>query len=397
MRLIPSDPDIATLLARIKAKDLDLQPDFQRGEVWSTSKKQKLVDSILRNWYVPPVHVVENVDSGLQEVLDGQQRLAAIRDFAAGKIKVDGEIEPFNSEIASLNRKTFSDLPDAFRRRFEQFTIRVMKVVDYQSTEPAELFFRLNQPVGLTTAEQRNAFFGETRHQIRQLVLEMEGAGIGKDLVGFSNSRMAYDDIIARVAMTLDGKTLNQKIDAASLANKYRADNPFSSETVQRIRLASQVLSKLRGSYENGPRFNKATLYSWFVFIVRANEELEGGLDGEVLGTFLLQFNNVRLGFASVDARFSRLAPLIDKLISIYEDRSTSRVGDAASIVYRDVIAWVLYIALAFRSKRTFISGGRVERLCEAIASAKEPEGSGLIPTLKWLQEIIDNSDWGAV
>jgi hypothetical protein len=397
MRLIPSDPDIATLLARIKAKDLDLQPDFQRGEVWSTSKKQKLVDSILRNWYVPPVHVVENVDSGLQEVLDGQQRLAAIRDFAAGKIKVDGEIEPFDSEIASLNKKAFSDLPDAFRRRFEQFTIRVMKVVDYQSTEPAELFFRLNQPVGLTTAEQRNAFFGETRHQIRQLVLEMEGAGIGKDLVGFSNSRMAYDDIIARVAMTLDGKTLNQRIDAASLANKYRADNPFSLETVERIRLASQVFSKLRGSYENGLRFNKATLYSWFIFIVRANEELEGGLDGEVFGAFLLQFNNVRLGFTSVDARFSRLVPLIDKLISIYEDRSTSRVGDAASIVYRDVIAWVLYIVLAFRPKRTFISGGRVERLYEAIVSAKEPEGSGLIPTLKWLQEIIDHSGWGAV
>ncbi len=33
MRLIPSDPDIQTVFSRIKDGSLDLQPDFQRGEV----------------------------------------------------------------------------------------------------------------------------------------------------------------------------------------------------------------------------------------------------------------------------------------------------------------------------------------------------------------------------
>jgi uncharacterized protein with ParB-like and HNH nuclease domain len=71
MRLLPSDPDVATIVARIEKNDINLQPEFQRGEVWSTSKKQKLIDSILRDWHVPPIHVIEVKGSGQQEVLDG--------------------------------------------------------------------------------------------------------------------------------------------------------------------------------------------------------------------------------------------------------------------------------------------------------------------------------------
>ncbi|WEL43147.1 DUF262 domain-containing protein [Pseudomonas sp. CBSPBW29] len=84
MRLIPSDPDVETLVSRINSGEVDLQPDFQRGEVWSKSKKQRLIDSILRDWHVPPIHVIEDNYTGRLEVLDGQQRLAAIRDFVAG-------------------------------------------------------------------------------------------------------------------------------------------------------------------------------------------------------------------------------------------------------------------------------------------------------------------------
>ena len=60
MRLLPSDPDIETIVSCIKSGDIDLQPDFQRGEVWSMTKKQRLIDSVLRDWHEPPIHVIEN-------------------------------------------------------------------------------------------------------------------------------------------------------------------------------------------------------------------------------------------------------------------------------------------------------------------------------------------------
>ena len=77
---MPSEPDVQTIVRRIEAHDIDLQPDFQRQEVWSTTKKKKLIDTILRDWSIPPVHLVRTYDDAL-EVLDGQQRLTALRDF----------------------------------------------------------------------------------------------------------------------------------------------------------------------------------------------------------------------------------------------------------------------------------------------------------------------------
>lgn len=170
MRLLPSDPDIQTIVSRIKNGDYDLQPDFQRGEVWGDSKKRRLIDSVLRDWHVPPIHVVEVRETAKQEVLDGQQRLVAIRDFVNGVIKVDGKIQPFDDEIIKLDGMTYSELPEFWRRRFDQFTIRVFKITDYSPEEPGELFFRLNQPTNLTSAEQRNAFFGPARQQVKKLV-----------------------------------------------------------------------------------------------------------------------------------------------------------------------------------------------------------------------------------
>src|ERR1700759_5395595 len=107
MRLIPSDPDVETVVARIDSRDLDLQPNFQRGEVWSKTKKQRLIDSILRDWHVPPIHVVENPRTRKQEVLDGQQRLAAIRDFVDGEFAVAGQTEPLERELQELDQKYY--------------------------------------------------------------------------------------------------------------------------------------------------------------------------------------------------------------------------------------------------------------------------------------------------
>ena len=147
MKLSASDPDIQTLVSRIQNGDLDLQPDFQRGEVWSEAKKRRLIDTILRDWHVPPLHTVET-EGGKSEILDGQQRLAAIRDFVAGDLFVDGMVEPLDPEITAINGASYANLPPNLRRRFDKFSIRVLRITDYKPEEPPELFYRLNQPTG---------------------------------------------------------------------------------------------------------------------------------------------------------------------------------------------------------------------------------------------------------
>jgi hypothetical protein len=347
MRLLPSDPDVETIVSRIKSGDIDLQPDFQRGEVWSKLKKQRLIDSILRDWHVPPIHVIENPKTRKQEVLDGQQRLASIRDFVDGVFPVDGTTEPLDPAIESFDGMLYRNLPDEWRRRFNQFTIRVFRIVDYQPTEPAELFFRLNQPASLTGAEQRNAFFGPVREQTKDLVKLFEKHDQYKRFLAFSNSRMAYDDVLSRSALAVDRRTLAEKITSADLDALYRNDKPLSMETIGLTKKAIQILgSAMENSATPIPKFNKATLFSWLIFVVRGL--LAGNASGfdSCLSSFLSFFEITRLT-ASLEPEASKrlvahIAPA-GRLFSTYEVRSSARVADVSSVILRDAIIWLAF------------------------------------------------------
>ena len=110
MKLVPSDPDVETIISRMTKGELDLQPDFQRGEVWSERKKQRLIDTVLREWHIPPIHLID-MPGGREQVLDGQQRLVAIRDFVTGDVRIDGSIPPHDSRILELSGKSYEELP----------------------------------------------------------------------------------------------------------------------------------------------------------------------------------------------------------------------------------------------------------------------------------------------
>ncbi len=235
MRFNSSDPDIETLYRRINEGLLDLQPDFQRGEVWGLGKQQRLIDTILRNWHIHPIHVIKHNDSYVQEVLDGKQRLTAIRDFMNNEFSVDGYVEPLSPEIQKLHGKKYVDLPSNVREDFRRFAIRQFAIDNFTPEEPGELFFRLNSPTYLTAAEQRNAFYGEPRKQIKQLVTVMEEAGIEKNFIGFSNSRMAYDDVLARVCFVFEIQTLHKRITSEELSDRYRSSVPFSDRLIRHI------------------------------------------------------------------------------------------------------------------------------------------------------------------
>src|SRR5215213_1683054 len=129
MKLTPWEPDLRSIVDRIDHGDIDLQPDFQRQEVWQTPKKKRLIDTVLRAWSIPPIFLVETA-LGQLEVLDGQQRLASLRDFFHDQFAIDGRITPYDDNVSRLHNQFYSKLQPVVRRKIDQYSVRCFRITD---------------------------------------------------------------------------------------------------------------------------------------------------------------------------------------------------------------------------------------------------------------------------
>lgn len=103
---------------------LDLNPDFQRGHVWTADQQRHFVENILRGVVSTsgfliqmncPNWDVDNYNGDLPrgfQCIDGLQRITAVREFLAGKVF------PFDLGVDDLNGSSFSMKRNLYRFRF---------------------------------------------------------------------------------------------------------------------------------------------------------------------------------------------------------------------------------------------------------------------------------------
>jgi len=380
MQLRRSDLEIEVLYNRIHRGDLDLQPNYQRGEVWNMARRQRLVDTILRGWYIPAIHIVRD-KSGREAVLDGQQRLQTIRSFMDNEFKFSGKIDPLREDLDTLAGLFYRDLPEVSRRDFERFEITVVTLTDFNPTEPSELFFRLNQQYTLTPSEKRNALFGKARDQVKIAVDTLMGSGLlHKSALGFSNGRLAYDDIIARVFLTFQEGTLRRQLSNSYIEDFYRAGE-FEEFVIQRTISAGEALARsLPGS--RSMRFNKATLYSWMIFTDHLLRVSNNGPSGE----FIYNFEALQNQHSHQDSTWNDRLPgaHLYGVVRAYSDRSSYRVLDVNSVLIRDFALHVLHTDITGQSYGDF----RVEQSINALSGEDDAEHLML--------DMVRRLDWGA-
>lgn len=66
---------------QLTKKKLNLTPSYQRGDVWRTSDRQALIESILRGIPLPSIILLRTGGTTPHDVVDGKQRLTAILRF----------------------------------------------------------------------------------------------------------------------------------------------------------------------------------------------------------------------------------------------------------------------------------------------------------------------------
>src|SRR6476659_854013 len=99
MQTNPDDLSVKDLLDLKTQQMLVINPEYQRGVVWTTSQKKKLVDSLLRGYPLPLIYLhhirqtAGKLVSERFEVIDGQQRINALSDYHDGAFKLFHPVE----------------------------------------------------------------------------------------------------------------------------------------------------------------------------------------------------------------------------------------------------------------------------------------------------------------
>lgn len=175
----------------IKEGDLDLSPDFQRNIVWDSFRKSRLIESILLRIPLPMFYFSQD-EEGKLFVVDGLQRLTAIKEFMDNKL-VLRDLEYLTN---TCEGKTYSGvgnkIEDKYYRWFNMTQLSV-NVIDPQSPSKVkyDIFRRLNtggRP--LNAQELRNCL---AKEKVRKALREMASLPSFKNATGRSISDIRMD------------------------------------------------------------------------------------------------------------------------------------------------------------------------------------------------------------
>lgn len=112
-----------------KGEVLNLRPEYQRRLRWTSTQKARLIESLLLNIPVPPVFLYES-DAARYEVMDGQQRLNAVREFIAGDFALTGL-----SVLKPLNGLRYSKCPPRIKRALDRASLSAIVLLLESETE----------------------------------------------------------------------------------------------------------------------------------------------------------------------------------------------------------------------------------------------------------------------
>lgn len=147
---------------------MDISPFYQRRLRWDKVKQSQLIESFLINIPVPPIILYER-EYNSYEVMDGQQRITAIKDFYNNDLKLNG-LELWSE----LNGRTYQQLPNKIKAGIDRRAISSIVLITESTPNTEEAFFlkqitfeRLNTGgVKLSKQEIRNCIYSGKFNQL---------------------------------------------------------------------------------------------------------------------------------------------------------------------------------------------------------------------------------------
>jgi hypothetical protein len=258
-----ADFSVATLVTMLREGAL-VVPKFQRDYIWSDKKASRLIESLILQCPIPVIYLNRRIDEVL-EVVDGNQRVTALRRFSDGAFSLSGL-----TTFPELVDSKFDSLDQQYQRQIKNRTIRCV-IIEPESNPQIkfDVFERLNS--GSTPLSPQELRHGLSYGSFVKAITEISKETRFVHLTGLkSDSRRKKDELVLRFLAfheNLEGyaKPLSSFLNEYLSANKSQSVDWIDEHANRFRRMLDGVIQLLgadafrfRGGMGEAKKFNTA-------------------------------------------------------------------------------------------------------------------------------------------
>lgn len=212
-----------------KRDGIDLKPSYQRGYIWNSDFKDKLIYSIIRSYPIGNislrVRTDKNEHGAMQEVVDGQQRLTTIFRFIEGDYYIQGDIsrkiieyiteymegeedpklEKLKKRLCNKGKISlkYDQLPEPIKNNLLAYNISITNITNASDDEITEYFRYLQNQERLRAGEIINSVPETQLEKYLNAITDKERL-LSK--LSFSNTRKQFDRVFYSILGLEDGQ-----------------------------------------------------------------------------------------------------------------------------------------------------------------------------------------------
>ena len=328
------------IIKRIRESEIDMAPDFQRkGDLWTPDKQSRLIESMLIKLPLPAFYF-DGTEDEKWLVVDGLQRLSAIKNFV-----VDESLRLQGLEfLENISGKTFSELPRNYRRMIEETEI-VAYIINPGT--PADVKFNIFKRIntGVLVLEPQ-----EIRHALNQGIPSKFVA----KLACLESFKEATQNVIATDRM-LDREFVTRFLAFYLNGSKgYKPDlDTFMTSSMAQLNTKTESeLDNILTAFDQAMKLSKIIFNKWAFRKVYSTEERRKPINKALFEVWSVELAN--LSMEEHKRAVSRKNDIFQEFIKLMNSDDTfvaaitSATGDKGRVNYRyNKVHEILYKCLS--------------------------------------------------
>lgn len=250
--------NIATFWENYNLKKYEFSPSYQReGNVWTEIEKSYLIDTILKNFPMPPIFLHQHIDNltgkTLYDVVDGKQRLSAIISFLNNEIAVPENFSEDGFGDKCLEGLFFKDFDEANVSDWKKLLWKYEITIEYIETDDVSvvnhIFDRLNRNgEPLTYQELRKAKYGNT--DFYALIVELSALPVfSKIIEKLQTNRLEHHDFITELLFLVSEDKVIAGDNPAEIDDLYRRYASYNTNDISILRDKFLEVANIFGSF----------------------------------------------------------------------------------------------------------------------------------------------------